>query len=73
MLELILVLVSSHLMKVVHVKLNKASDTCLTKEDRFECLKYWGNTSYSKALTLWIRKEEPLWEEWFDCCWGSSW
>ena len=47
-------------MKVIHVKLNDGKDTCLTKEDMLECLKYWGRTISSKAFRLCILKEQTF-------------
>lgn len=44
-------------MKIIHIELNNKSDTCLTKEDMFECLKYCGSTISSKARKLCILKE----------------
>lgn len=57
MLEFEFVLVSAHLVKVVHVQLNQSMSTCRMKEDMFECLKYWGRTISSKAFMLKILNE----------------
>ena len=57
MLEFKFVLVSAHLVKVVHVQLNQSMITCRMKEEMLECLKYWGRTISSKALMLKILNE----------------
>ena len=56
-LKLNLVLITSHFMKIIHIELNNKIHTCRTKEDMFECLKYWGSTISSKARKLCILKE----------------
>jgi hypothetical protein len=58
MLKLDLILVTTNFVEVVHVELDYKNYTCRTKEDMFECLKYRGSTISSKALRLWILKEE---------------
>lgn len=58
MLKLKFSLRPSNFVETVHIQLSNLMLTCLTKEERFECLKYCGNMIYSKALISWIIKEE---------------
>lgn len=57
MFELDLIAVAADFVEVVHVELSGGRGTCRTNEDMFECLKYCGSTTYSKARTLWILNE----------------
>ena len=62
MFKLVFSFLTSNLMKVIHVKLCLIMNifTCLTKDEKLECLKYFGKIRLSKLLISLIIKLSPF-------------